>query len=73
MLLAFSAFSQPQKVITSSENEIKDDIKLNVCKNEERLEAVKKLFQKMGAKDTDLKIEKIKDVENLVITKKRQN
>jgi ATP-dependent RNA circularization protein (DNA/RNA ligase family) len=71
--LAFSAFSQPQKVITSSENEIKDDIKLNVCKNEERLEAVKKLFQKMGAKDTDLKIEKIKDVENLVITKKRQN
>ena len=70
LFLVFSAFSQQQKVFISSENEIKEDLKLNVCKNEHRLEAVKKLFQKMGAKEADIKIEKIKTVENLVIAKK---
>lgn len=39
------------------------------CKNEERLQAVKSLFLKMGAPETDIAIEKIKDVENIVIRK----
>lgn len=65
-----ASFAQEVKVRISTEEEIKENINLGVCKNTERLEAVKKLFQKMGAKDTDIKIEKIKDVENIVVIKK---
>ena len=39
------------------------------CKNEARLAAVKELFLKMGAPETDIHIEKIKDVENIIIRK----
>jgi Iap family predicted aminopeptidase len=74
LFLAFSfvntSFAQQSTVKISTEEEIKEDIKLNVCKNNERLEAVKKLFQKMGAKESEIKVEKKKDVENLVVTKK---
>jgi Zn-dependent M28 family amino/carboxypeptidase len=54
----------------SSEAEIKADIVANVCTNDDRLEAVKKLFKKMGATDADIKVEKIKNAENVVVTKK---
>lgn len=54
----------------STEAELKEDIAANVCKNDERLEAVKKLFKKMGASDADIKVEKIKNTENVVVTKK---
>jgi Zn-dependent M28 family amino/carboxypeptidase len=39
------------------------------CKNEERLQAVKELFLTMGAPEADITIEKIKDVENIVLRK----
>ena len=39
------------------------------CKNPERLPAVKSLFLKMGAPEADITIEKIKDVENIVLRK----
>lgn len=54
----------------STEAELKEDIAANVCKNDERLEAVKKLFKKMGAGEADIKVEKIKNTENVVVTKK---
>lgn len=54
----------------STEEDFKEDLKFNVCKNEERLEAVKKLFKAKGATEDDIKIEKFKNVENLVVTKK---
>ncbi|HEX8289245.1 MAG TPA: M20/M25/M40 family metallo-hydrolase [Pyrinomonadaceae bacterium] len=63
-------FSQTEKVKLSTEQELQEDLKLVPCKNEERLEAVKKLFQQMGAPEEDLKIEKFKSVENLIVTKK---
>jgi len=66
----YASFAQQPSVKISTEAEITEDIKLNVCKNNERLEAVKKLFQKMGAKDSETKVEKIKNVENLVVAKK---
>lgn len=69
-ILGYVSFAQQKPVKFSSEEEIKKDLNLNTCKNTERLEAVKKLFQKMGAGDFDIKIERIKDVENLVVTKK---
>lgn len=70
LLMASTANAQPQKVKVSTEADIKEDVNSNVCKNDDRLEAVKKLFKKMGATDADLKIEKVKNVENLVVTKK---
>jgi len=66
--LAFAVSAQTTKIAT--EAEIAEDVKSVVCKNDERLAAVKKLFVKMGADDEEIKIEKIKDVENLTVTKK---
>jgi hypothetical protein len=60
--------AQQAKISTAAE--IKEDINLNVCKNADRLESVRKLFVKMGAAEKDIKIEKIKDVENLVVVHK---
>lgn len=68
IFLTNTAFTQESKISTI--DEIKEDIKANVCKNDERLEAVKKLFVKMGAPDEAIKIEKIKNAENLIVTHK---
>lgn len=71
LLFALTVSGQAQaSVKISNEADIREDIGLNVCKNDERLEAVKKLFRKMGATDAEIKIEKIKNVENVVVTKK---
>jgi len=70
LLISSIIVAQAQSAKISTENEIKRDINANVCKNDERLESVKKLFKKMGASDADIKIEKIKNVENVVVTKK---
>jgi Zn-dependent M28 family amino/carboxypeptidase len=59
--------SGPSKV---SVDDITAEMQMHVCKNEERLEAVKRLFKKMGATDEDLKVEKFGNVENLTVTKK---
>jgi Iap family predicted aminopeptidase len=69
-ILFFAVGAAAQSAKISTEEEIKNDIAANVCKNSERLDAVKKLFLKLGASEADIKIEKIKDVENLVVTKK---
>lgn len=71
-IYSFAVLSFAQKEIEkfSTEDEINQDLKLNVCGNKERLDAVKKLFKKMGATDDEIKIEKFKDVENLVVVKK---
>lgn len=65
-----ATFAQTKTVKLSTEDEIKEDLKLVSCKNAERLETVRKLFQKLGAADEEINIEKFKDVENLVVTKK---
>ena len=64
------AFAQQTRGILANEENIIEDLKLNVCEDEQRLEAVKNLFKKMGASDDSIKIEKFKNVENLVVTKK---
>jgi len=73
VILSLGTVSLAQKsaVKFSTEADIKEDLNSNVCKSsEERLEAARQLFKKMGAADDEIKIEKIKDVENLVVTKK---
>lgn len=49
--------------------EIEQDVRAVPCKDDERLEGVKKLFEKMGARSEDISIQKFKDIENLVIEK----
>lgn len=61
-----------QQTITNpvTEAEIKANMSLVPCKNEERLEAVKKLFHSMGATDADINVQKYKDAQDIVVTKK---
>jgi Zn-dependent M28 family amino/carboxypeptidase len=56
-------------LVLSKPEEFKEAFLTVPCKNEERLAAVKALFLKMGAPEADISIEKIKDVENIVIRK----
>lgn len=71
LILCLTVFlQQSQKPKIATESDIKSDVELVPCKDEERLEAVKKLFIKMGADEKDLSVEKFEKVENLVVTKK---
>jgi hypothetical protein len=54
----------------SSPQQIKKDFVAVPCKNEERLAAVRSLFERAGAQPFDITIDNYKDVENLVVTKK---
>lgn len=53
-----------------TEATIRGDMALHVCKNKERLEAVKSLFKSKGVSDAELTVENHDGVENLVFTKK---
>ena len=53
----------------STEAELKEDLN-GPCKNTERFDAVKKLFVKMGAPESEIKGEKTNDVQNVIFTKK---
>lgn len=62
--------TQESKLVFSTPQQIEQDFNPIPCKNEERLDAVKALFEKMGAPATDISIEKFKNVENLVVRRK---
>lgn len=68
VLLTGNLFGQDSRI--STEEQLKADIVLAPCKSAERLEMVKKLFLKMGAKQSDISTEKFKDSENFVVKKK---
>jgi putative aminopeptidase FrvX len=70
VLLSTVAVGQGPSLKISTEDELKADMAQGPCKNADRLDAVKKLFQRMGATDADMKVEDLKDVKNLVLTKK---
>jgi Zn-dependent M28 family amino/carboxypeptidase len=60
-----------QGITYSTEAELKQQIEAVPCKsNRERLQAVRELFMKSGASADEVKIEKLKDVENVVVTKR---
>ncbi len=67
--IAPGVFAQPQLSQVNVET-IKSDLALVQCKNVDRLESVKKLFALKGAKADNIKIDNLKKVENLVVTKK---
>jgi hypothetical protein len=61
---------QARKVTFSTPEQMQEDIKAVPCKsNSERLAGVKALFKKMGAADSDISIQKINDVENIIVRK----
>jgi Zn-dependent M28 family amino/carboxypeptidase len=61
---------QTRKATFSTPEQIHEDIKAVPCKgNAERLAAVKALFMKMGATDSDISVEKANNVENIVVRK----
>lgn len=55
--------------VYSTEEQFKADVDAVPCNNEARLEAVRALFEKMGAAGSEIAIEKMKDTENLVVRK----
>jgi Zn-dependent M28 family amino/carboxypeptidase len=57
----------------STVEQIKEDFAAVPCKNDERLEAVKALFERAGASASDVSVEKYKGVENLVLVKKGES
>lgn len=64
-----SLSGQQNEIAISTPEQIKAEFDSVTCKNEERLNAVKALFEKMGALPSDITIDKHKNVENLVIRK----
>jgi hypothetical protein len=70
LLSPFVASAQEPNVKISTTEQIKTDLERVTCKDEERLSAVKALFQSAGAANSDLTINKYKDVEDVVLIKK---
>lgn len=70
VLAAFPTLAMSQNKNEITEDLIKEQVNAVPCKNEDRLEAAKKLFRDAGAAETDMEVQKFKDVNNLVVTKK---
>ncbi|MEP6944663.1 MAG: M20/M25/M40 family metallo-hydrolase [Acidobacteriota bacterium] len=72
ILISISSAVPAQKPVLkiSTKDEIAEDIKAVPCKNGDRLEAVKTLFKKMGAADSDMSVETQGSIHNLVVTKR---
>lgn len=64
-------FAQDPSFVSTQES-VAESVKLAPCKSEERLEAVKNLFIKMGAKPEEITIEKFdkEKISNVVVMKK---
>lgn len=63
--------SQDEQFVT--QRNIEDDLNSVVCKNSDRLEAVKSLFKNAGAKENELNVVTSGKVDNLVIEKKGES
>jgi Zn-dependent M28 family amino/carboxypeptidase len=77
LLLLLAIFSlqivaQPESSPISTQEAITESVKLAPCQSKERLEAVKKLFAQMGAKEDEITVEKFnKDrISNVVLKRK---
>jgi len=73
--LPFIAFAQEAlsngsgAIRLSTADEIKSEFNSVPCKNNDRLSAVKALFEKMGAKPEEITVEKLNSAENVIIRK----
>ena len=69
LLCGQTVWSAPQAVTVSSLDQFEDEFKTVPCKNADRQEAVKSLFERMGVTASEMEIDKYKRVENVVIRK----
>lgn len=72
-LLAFLSSSvassaQSAGISISTAEQLKAEFDAVPCRNEDRLDATRALFEKMGAPASDISIDKYKNVENLVVS-----
>lgn len=65
--LSSASGQQAASVTISTPEQIKEDFAAVPCEDKDRLNAVKALFEKMGADSSSISIEKYKQVENLVV------
>ncbi len=72
LILCFFVFINAQETnpAVSTKEQLAESVKLAPCNSKERLEAVKKLFVSVGAKEEDVTIENFKDISNVVVKKK---
>lgn len=70
LLLIASVNALNAQARVSTEEELMASVKEGVCKNADRLESVKKLFKEMGATDDNIKVEKLDNVQNVIVTMK---
>jgi hypothetical protein len=68
-LAPISFGTQDGKLIISTQDEIAQDIALAPCDSNKRLDAVKALFARMGASAEQVAVERLDDVDNIVIRK----
>jgi Zn-dependent M28 family amino/carboxypeptidase len=66
-ILSLTQEAQRDEISISTPEEIKSEFVSVPCKNEDRLGAVKALFEKMGAKPEEITVEKFRNAENIVI------
>jgi Zn-dependent M28 family amino/carboxypeptidase len=71
-LFTLQIYTQSANLVLSTQEEMTESVKLAPCQSKERLEAVKKLFVQMGAKEDEIALEKFnKDrIINVVLKKK---
>lgn len=65
--------AQDSGVKVSSPEQIKEDFSTVPCEDKKRLEAVKSLFESAGVPSSEVTIDKYKEVENVVVTKKGES
>jgi Zn-dependent M28 family amino/carboxypeptidase len=67
---AAASFAQTPQAKPTADDQIKADVALAPCKNEDRLATVEKLFRAGGAVDADIATQRFGKIQNLVVTKK---
>lgn len=72
-IAAIPTGAQEASFKVSTPEQIKDDFNAVPCEDKKRLEAVKSLFERAGVPSSEAKVDKYKDVENFVWTKKGES
>jgi Zn-dependent M28 family amino/carboxypeptidase len=70
LTLSWTLHAQETKPKLATKDEMSEQLRAAPCKNSDRFEAARKLFQSMGAQDSDIETAKFDEVKNLVVRKK---
>lgn len=73
LIATSSTGAQDSGIKVSTTEQIKEEFSTVPCEDKQRLEAVRSLFERAGVPPSDVTIDKYKDVENFVLTKKGES